>query len=118
MPEKIRKAYPLSPPKAHKYHARRTSGYASAKEAKRAAELKLLEKAGKITDLQEQVIFTLLPAAKDWGYPAALRYICDFVYVDEHGKQQIEDCKGYRTDVFIMKKRLMRQILGIEVTEI
>jgi len=117
VPERIRKAYALNPPKRHKYNARRVQGYASAREAKRAAELKLMEKAGKITNLQEQVPFTLLPAAKEWGYPRPLVYIADFVYRDENGREIVEDVKGFATPVWRIKQRLMSQILGIIVKE-
>ena len=117
MPEKIRKAYSMTPPKRHKYNARRVAGYASAREAKRAAELRILEQAGKIGPLNEQVPYTLLPATAE--FPRALRYIADFTYVDrETGQVVIEDAKGVRTPVYKLKKRLMKQLLGVEVTEI
>lgn len=45
-----------------KYGNVKSGGHASKKEAARAATLKLLEKAGKIKDLQEQVTYTLIPA--------------------------------------------------------
>ena len=45
-----------------KYGNVKSGGHASKKEADRAATLKLLERAGKIKDLQEQVTYTLIPA--------------------------------------------------------
>ena len=45
-----------------KYHNVKTSGYDSKKEAERARVLHLLEKAGKIHNLREQVRFELVPA--------------------------------------------------------
>lgn len=122
MIERIRKAYPLNPPKAHKYHARRTDGYASAREAKRATELRLLERAGKIAELREQVKFELLPAAKELGYPRPLTYIADFIYIDwprtRAATSVVEDSKGVRTPVYRLKKRLMKQLMGINITEV
>jgi hypothetical protein len=49
-------------PAQNKYGAIKTRGYDSAHEAERARELHLLEKAGKIRDLREQVRFELVPA--------------------------------------------------------
>lgn len=46
----------------NKYGAVKTRGYDSAHEAERARELHLLERAGKIHDLREQVRFELVPA--------------------------------------------------------
>lgn len=50
---------------APKYHNVKTRGYASAKEAERARVLHLLERAGKIRDLREQVKFELIPAQRE-----------------------------------------------------
>ncbi len=99
----------------NKYRNKRTDGYASKAEAKRAAELKILEKCGEITQLREQVPFSLLPPTE--GYTRPLRYISDFVYY-EGRTLVVEDCKGYQTDVYKIKKRLMRQLLGIEIREV
>ncbi len=59
-----------------KYGNRRTNGYASKREASRAQELRLLEKAGKIHNLREQVPFELIP--KQDG-ERARKYVADFV---------------------------------------
>lgn len=53
----------LRPPaKGNKLHAEKTDGYDSKKEAKRAAELRIMEQAGEISNLREQVKFELIPA--------------------------------------------------------
>ena len=53
----------LRPPaKGNKLHAEKTDGYDSKKESKRAAELRLMEQAGEISNLREQVRFELIPA--------------------------------------------------------
>ena len=49
-------------PAQTKYHNVKTRGYDSAKEAERARVLHLMERAGKIRDLREQVKFELIPA--------------------------------------------------------
>lgn len=102
----------------NKYHARavRLDGiwFPSQKEAHRYLELKLLERAGVIQDLRLQVPFVLLPKSQ---YGRAVKYIADFVYT-ENGRQVVEDAKGYRTDVYKLKKRLMAELLGIEIKEV
>ena len=62
---------------ALKYGNVQTDGYASKREAKRAAELKLLAKAGKIRRLREQVPFLLIPEQE---HERKCVYIADFVY--------------------------------------
>ena len=105
-----------------KYRAVRTNGYASKREAKRAAELRLLFTSGVILDLREQVAFDLLPAAPVLGYKQPLRYVADFCYRDFMGgivgPEIVEDVKGIRTPVYKLKKRLMAQLLGITITEV
>lgn len=89
----------------------KTNGFDSKKEARRYEELKLLEKAGQIADLQTQVKFDL-----DVNGIRIATYKADFVY-REGGKRVVEDVKGYPNDRWPMKKKLMRAIHGIEVRE-
>jgi hypothetical protein len=99
-----------------KYKNKKTNGYASKKEANRAAELKLLEKAGVIMELKEQYRFELVP--KQEG-ERAVCYIADFVYYDNEKKISIvEDCKGFRTKDYIIKRKLFQQKYGYRITEI
>ncbi len=112
----------LAPSTRSKYGAVRTGKYASKKEAKRAAELKLLEKAGKVQGLREQQDFELIP--KQVG-ERSLSYRADFVYeeVSEDDKGLIrlqtivEDCKGYRTPEYRLKRKLMLFLKGIRIRE-
>jgi hypothetical protein len=98
-----------------KYRNKRTNGYASKREAKRAAELRLLEKAGEIEDLREQVPFVLIP--KQDG-ERACKYVADFVYAEmPSGVRIIEDCKGMKTDVYKIKRKLMLKVHGIRIRE-
>ena len=48
--------------KPSKYHAQKSGGYDSQKEHKRANKLKLMQRAGLISNLREQVPFELIPA--------------------------------------------------------
>ncbi len=100
-----------------KYHAIKTNGYASKREAKRAADLKLLERAGAICELREQVVFELAgPVVINGRKRPPLRYVADFVY-QQDGQQVIEDCKGFRTEGYRIKRHLMRAIFGVEILE-
>lgn len=85
----------------------------SKKEAQRYQTLKLFEKAGMITDLKCQVAFELIP--KQDG-ERAVKYIADFVY-KELGKVVVEDVKGKRTQVYILKRKLMLERHGIKILE-
>jgi len=98
-----------------KYHAKRINGYASKKEANRAAELHALQAAGVIANLQEQVNIEILPKFPPYNRP--LIYRADFVY-ELDGAQVIEDAKGFRTPVYILKKRLLLQLRGLAITEV
>ncbi len=104
--------------------------YDSRKEARRAAELALLEKAGKITDLQEQVKFVLIPTQREPDtvgkrggikkgkvIEQAVSYVADFVY-KENGKTVVEDTKGFKTKDYIIKRKLMLYVHGIKIKEI
>ena len=85
----------------------------SIKEAKRWCELKLLERAGIIQDLQRQVKFELIP--KQEG-ERAVYYIADFVYT-ENGNKVVEDAKGMRTKEYKLKKKMMLYFHGIKIKE-
>jgi hypothetical protein len=111
----------------------------SHKEYRQWRILRLLEKAGKISDLQRQVKFELIPsqrkeshevykAGPQKGLPKPgdviekpVTYIADFVYM-ENGKKVVEDTKGCKKgpayDVFVIKRKLMLWIHGIRVKEI
>lgn len=85
--------------------------FQSKKEAKRWIALKTIEHGGRISGLQRQVKFSL-----DINGVHICDYIADFVYRDERG-MVAEDCKGFRTDVYKMKKVLMKAIHNIDVVE-
>ena len=85
----------------------------SIKEANRWCELKLLERAGMIQDLDRQVKFPLLP--KQEG-ERPVYYVADFVYT-ENGKKVVEDAKGVRTKEYKLKKKMMLYFHGIKIKE-
>ena len=98
----------------NKFGARKTNGYDSKREAVRAAELHLLERAGKISDLREQVRYELIP--KQEG-ERALHYVADFVY-RQGGETVVEDVKGMKTREYVIKRKLMLHVHGIRIREV
>ena len=75
-------------------------------ESKRYKELKLLERAGEIKDLELQPHFLLQEGFKKNGKTyRKIEYIADFQYI-ENGKVVIEDVKGKETEVFKLKRKL------------
>lgn len=113
-----------------KYGAIRTNGHASRKEARRAEELKLLERAGIITDLREQVPFVLCETKREKGtigprggrkpgrvIEHGVTYVADFTYFDEHGNYVVEDSKGVRTEAYKIKRKWMLDKYNIRIRE-
>ena len=104
-----------------KYNAKKTvvDGIESdsAKEAKRYAKLRALEDAGKIQGLRLQVPFELLPSFECDGVKyRGMRYVADFVYYRD-GKVVVEDCKGFKTAEYKLKKKLMAYINHVNIKE-
>lgn len=85
----------------------------SKKEAYRCDELHLLLKNGNISKLQVQMRIKLREAFNFQGKVIrAISYIADFTYFDNDDKVfVIEDTKGYRTDVYKLKKKLLLFIM-------
>ncbi len=89
----------------------------SVKEFHRWGCLRLLERAGRISDLKRQVKYKLIPAQRDEHgklIERELSYIADFTYY-ESGKLVVENCKGCQTEVFKVKKKLMLWVHGIRI---
>lgn len=107
----------MGKPKATKYRAVRTTvdgiTFASKKEAKRYAELLLLQKAGEISDLSCQpVIKCTINGVHICDYRG------DFFYCDLETANCIwEDCKGFKTPVYRLKKKLVLALTGIKIRE-
>ena len=130
---------------ANKYNAKKVqdphTGYwfDSKAELTRWYELKLLERAGKITGLKRQVSFQLFPTQREKstevykagpqkGLPKPGKiiekeccYIADFTYYRD-GEYIVEDVKGCKKgaayDLFVVKRKAMLAINGIRITEV
>lgn len=122
-----------------KYNNRKTVvdgiTFDSQDEANRYLELKLLKRVGAVTDLQLQKKYLLIPAQYESFARYGKRgqrlkdgvrciekecaYFADFVYTDtQTGKQIVEDVKGYRTEDYIIKRKLMLRLYGIRIREV
>ena len=108
---------------SNKFFARMDRNGRSAKERRRAWELRMLQRAGKIVDLQEQVRFTLIDAQYDKNHKLIERkaeYVADFTYW-ENGKFIVEDVKGYKNStayaLYVLKRKLMLERYGYRIRE-
>lgn len=103
----------------------------SKKEAHRYCELKLLLRAGKIKGMELQKTFELIPAQREPStmtktgkeklgrvIEQSVKYIADFVYIDDSGNTVVEDTKGVKTKDYIIKRKLMLYVYGIKIKEI
>ena len=107
-----------------KYNARKTIidgiTFDSKAEANYYTQLKLLQRAGEIVELELQPKFEIIPSFVD---PAgkkvrATHYIADFRVKYKDGREEVIDVKGHKTDVYRLKKKLFEQRYGIPVKEV
>ncbi|ALN73551.1 DUF1064 domain-containing protein [Aureimonas sp. AU20] len=101
----------------NKYRAQKTEvdgiTFDSKAEARRFMELRLLERAGEISDLKLQEPFACTVGDKA---VVVCTYRADFSYWDNRQKRQrVEDVKGMDTPVSALKRRLVRALFGVEV---
>ena len=101
-----------------KFHLKRTSKYNakktvvdgftfdSKKEAGYYCELKIKQRIGKILMFLRQVPFHL---------PGGVVYRLDFLEFWKDGSVHFVDIKGYVTDLFIVKKKLVEALYNIEI---
>jgi hypothetical protein len=101
----------------------------SRKEYYRWCELCQLERVGKITDLQRQVKFILIPTQyepytvnkngtlkRGKMIERECSYLADFVYT-EKGNRVVEDVKGFKTADYKIKRKLMLHVHGVRIKE-
>lgn len=89
----------------------------SVKESRRYHELRLLERAGQIHDLELQKRFPIRINDE-----LVCAYVADFVYREAHsGKQIVEDVKSSFTrtnPVYRIKKKLLHAVHRVEIKEV
>ena len=98
----------------HKYNAKPVEHdgirFDSTKEAKRYETLKLLRAAGEVLAFLRQVPFHL---------PGGVRYVCDFAVFWADGSVTFEDVKGFKTESYKAKKRMVEDLYSpITITEV
>jgi hypothetical protein len=122
----------------NKYQAKKTYAngmvFDSIKEADRYFSLYVLQRAGKIKNLRRQVKFEHLPTQYETfprysdktgkrltdgkrAIEKGCTYIADFVY-EENGKTIVEDTKGFKTEAYKIKKKMMLYFHGIKIREV
>ena len=103
----------------------------SKKEMQRFIELRYMEQAGLIDDLQRQVKFVLIPAQREpdtVGKRGGVKkgktiekevsYIADFTYTDKEGRFIVEDVKGVKTPEYVIKRKMMLYFHKIRIKEV
>lgn len=107
----------------NKYGNRKTTvngiTFDSKHEATRYVELRYMERAGMISDLQTQVPYELIPSQKRGGkvVERPVKYVADFVYKRD-GETVVEDAKGLRTKEYIIKRKLLLWEYGLQIVEV
>ena len=86
--------------------------FPSLKEGARYRELLLLVRAGEISDLVLQPEFKFVLDGKKM-----FTYFSDFGYTEKDGTKVVEDTKGYKTDVYKIKKKIIEHVYGIKIKE-
>lgn len=97
--------------------------FASKAEARRYQELRLLEKAGEVTELELQPKFPIYVSingrSRHMGDKPVCTYVADFRYrFGPTGILMIEDVKGMKTPVYRLKKKMVEAQYGVEIIEI
>lgn len=102
-----------------KYGARKTTvdgiTFDSKREANRWSVLKQLELIGEVRALERQRRYRL-----EVNGVHVCDWVADFEYWhhrDDDWQKAVEDCKGVRTPVYRLKKKLMLAVWGIHIVE-
>tara|TARA_R100000149_G_scaffold57613_1_gene26585 strand:+ start:36 stop:413 length:378 start_codon:yes stop_codon:yes gene_type:complete len=113
--------HPIIPKKTrrpNKYFAKKTVAmglkFDSRWEAERWGQLKAMERAGVVTQLERQITYDLsINDVKICNYIADFRYLLE----EEDGLSRlvVEDAKGILTPEFKLKKKMMKAIHGIDI---
>jgi len=95
-----------------KYRAKRVTidhiNFASKKEAEMYLKIKAMEKSGEILYFLMQVPFNL---------PGGVKYVCDFMLVYPDELIRYVDAKGFKTQMYILKKKQVEALFPIKIEE-
>ena len=101
-----------TPAKASKYRSTRVKvdgiGFHSKKEAARFSQLLLQVKAGNVVRFHRQVVFDL---------PGPSQYRCDFLIFFADDRVVYEDVKGFKTAEYVLKKKMVKALYGVDILE-
>lgn len=98
--------------KGHKFDSKKEEAY--------YIKLEILEQRGKIKKLELQKVYELQPSFKINGKTyQKITYKADFSYISvEDNKLHVIDVKGFKTDVYKLKKKMFAYKYGIEIEEV
>jgi hypothetical protein len=110
----------LTANKPSKYRAQKTKvdgiTFDSKGEADYYCQLKLLQRAGEVTDIKLQPRYPILDASER---SRGIDYVADFLVTYADGRQEIIDFKGVRTAVYRMKKKMFHERYpNLEIREV
>ena len=89
----------------------------SQREARRWLVLREQARLGEIVQLRRQVPYPLNVVRPD-GHPETVaRWIADFVYFERSGVEVVEDCKGFATEMYRLKRRWFFAQYGFVIKE-
>jgi len=83
--------------------------FPSKKEGERYLVLKALQLTGEVKFFQRQT---------PWHLPGGVKYLLDFQVKWTNGNDTYEDTKGFKTPMYITKKKMVEAIYGIKITEV
>jgi uncharacterized protein DUF1064 len=97
----------------HKFNAVRTEvngeKFSSKKEARYYEQLLLAKNSGELLFFLRQVPFHLV---------GGVRYVCDFAEFWRNGDVRFVDTKGFKTPMYILKKKQVEASYPIEILEV
>lgn len=101
----------------NKWNAKKTTvdgiTFDSQKEARRYKSLRLMEEQELIFKLCLQVAFPIRINDKH-----ICKYMADFTYYNDKKEHIVEDVKGYKTDVYKLKKKMVEAYYNIKINEV
>ena len=95
--------------------------FQSKKEARYYNLLLALQEQGKIHSLRCQVPFSFVINGEEMRNPDSnrvIKYIADFEYFTSDGERKIVDVKGFKTDIYKLKKALMMACHQVLIEEV
>lgn len=108
----MRRQYKHGAVRRHKYGAEKTAvdgiQFASQAEARKYAELRLLQRTGEVLEIELQPRFELQPGFRHQGkWHRAITYTADFRVTYADGRVDVIDVKGVRTQQYVLRKKML-----------